>query len=160
MAEENKPLLAIIEANKDIEEEMEGMNSEDDNSQNDMENDELFADSIININGIKYKRTTPASEAEQTKNQNKEPNGGAKTKRYDCNKCTEVFTTMGLLRRHEKTPHAANSAPEPEIQLPQEQEPTSIKCTKCDFSSDTRANLTNHIRSNHGQRTKKFDCKF
>ena len=67
---------------------------------------------------------------------------------------------MGLLRRHEKTPHVEDTAREEESETPKEQESSAIKCSKCDFSSKSKAHLTNHIQSNHVQRTKNSTCRF
>ena len=156
LSEENKTLHALIEANEDIEEELENQNCGDDA---DLENDEVFADSILTVNGIKYKRTSPLTEAEKAK----EPETGARAKEYACNKCEQIFKTMGLLKRHENTQHIPGSIPQPgkENRMSKAQKSSRMKCNKCDFVCESKANLTNHVQNSHVLRkNSSIPCKF
>ena len=145
LAEENKTLHALIEANNDLEEELGNQTGE-----NDLENDEVFADSILTINGVKYRRTSPVTEAEETKRNDKSRETGTKAKQYSCDKCAEVFQTMGLLRRHSKTKHGASAPPQEDDSQESENEPASNKCTKCTFVSDSKETMTKHVQDQHG----------
>ena len=150
LAEENKTLHGIIEANKDIEEELNLENDEVDleNDEVDLENDEVFAEQMITVNGIKYRRTNSPNQAESNKQTNEsQDNLGAKTKSYKCTKCDDTFSTMGLLRRHSKQKHPLNAVFSQADQ--EEQTRQEITCTKCNFFCETNDMLKQHVEKDH-----------
>ena len=145
LAEENKTLHGIIEANKDIEEEMGNQNQND----CDLENDEVFAEQMITVNGLKYRRTTSTKRPESKKknaNDNQE-NLGARTKNYKCARCDQSFLTMGLLKRHTKEKHTLNAG-DPQAER---EEPTILKisCKKCDYQCETNEMMKQHMEKEH-----------
>ena len=157
LAEENKTLHAIIEADKDIEQELENQKDCD------LEDDEVFAEQMITVNGIKYRKTSQSKRAEPNKKANDEQNLGAKPRNYKCQQCDDTFTTMGLLKRHCKVEHIQHSnAPQFESQQAKSQ---IFKCEKCSFQSESNTTLIQHVQVKHVQtehvkRQSKPPCRF
>ena len=177
LKEEIKVLKGIKEAQEEIDKESDPEVVEIEEDDSDISNEELADVYLRNKNDTgtkpknKLKCISCAFEAKDEKllrghmslhrpgNGNYE--GGVLSYKdgYSCNRCSESFKTMGLIKRHMKTKHGITitaSPPDVDGAKSHPKDKVWIKCDRCNYKAETKEDLIKHLDAYHV--TKQVRC--
>ena len=75
---------------------------------------------------------------------------------YTCNRCSTVFKTMGLIRRHMKVAHGIKITASPPMDDGARSLPL-IRCDQCEYKARSKEELAEHLNEKHTNRKERCD---